>query len=142
MMLLREASADDNSHTAKEALDDYHQSIGGDPSRKKNTRPSEDWSTLSTTAAKGRQKRLKATVQNMFAKSEESEYPAVSRPSGSWDAHIQRIAIIRSDDETGDTRLMALVDFKDAKYDKCKVSTDTLRKKAPNTLFDFYEANL
>lgn len=129
-----------NRDNAQEALDEYHNNIGGQPEppakkggkgkRSASAIDSPSVETSSKKACGGRKFDVNGTPSKM------------ELPSGSWETHIKRVSsILEEDEEKGKRRqLIGLVEWEDSRKTQHKM--EVLRRKCPQKLLNYYEQHL
>lgn len=138
------------SDGAQELLDDYHESIGGAPEPKgkgkkgpkANKRTAAD--ALDSPAAESAKKKgRKSTGDAANGATKQKKLP-----EGSWEDHVMRVSSII--EETNPTTikgikgrskdLLGLLEWNDSR--KTQHPLETLRRKCPQKLLDYYEQHL
>jgi chromobox protein 1 len=132
------------SENAQEKLDEYHAEKGVPPPPEeaagKKTKGKRSASTAfkdSSTVAAGGEKRGRKS-EGVNGTSSKSELPA-----GSWETHIMNVTSIIEEDEVkgkGGKTLIALVEWTDGRKTQHKM--ETLRRKCPQKLLNYYEQHL
>nr|OQO22204.1 hypothetical protein B0A51_10869 [Rachicladosporium sp. CCFEE 5018] len=136
----------ENLKTASVKLSEYHDRIGGAPTKaaassaKKSLTTKRSASVLDSPAPATKKSRTSISAANGAPSSSKD------LPKGSWEDNITRIISIIEESETTKSRagggkvLMAYADWKDNVKRKHKLST--LRGKAPQHLLTYYERHL
>lgn len=136
------------SDNAKDLLTEYHDSIGGPPERagkrrKKSTnnlkRPASSAvdSPIAEGSAKKRGKQSAAGLHNGTTIGQKD------LPEGSWEDQVSQVTSIVEEagkDPKGQRTLIALLEWNDGI--KTQHPLDTLRRKCPQKLLNYYEAHL
>lgn len=135
-----------HSDGALELLEDYHQSIGGAPEPKsKNKGPKANKRAAESPAedasAKKRGRKSAGDAANGTPK-------AKKLPEGSWEEHVSRVSSIIEETNPAMLKgikgrskdLFGLLEWNDGR--KTQHPLDTLRRKCPQRLLDYYESHL